>query len=306
MKRIASILCMLVLLVCPNIVYASVNEAYEVETLSNSGEDYSEIVKLDEQIKQMLNDIREEMNVDSLPSDYKIDYTTAKKIYVDTDIFSLDTSKKEDIMKSLEEGTYMWLLILNIEDITYQINISKGLPLDESIRQLLTEKEIEKIKAEEGKWSIAGIEVLEGRNINYEALITKELENINYEPDAEVLLCGGLKNIYQPVALVMNHEDVELLIPLYDLEINGTKNQIARIKPVTAGEDDEVYLYQKVKDAVNRMGGIDENSVGGGAYIELGSEKKQIEVKYLIAGVMVFIVGAVAMIYYNSRKHKLQ
>lgn len=28
----------------------------------------------------------------------------------------------------------------------------------------------------------------------------------------------------QPVALVMENEEVELLIPLYDLEISGTKN----------------------------------------------------------------------------------
>ena len=37
------------------------------------------------------------------------------------------------------------------------------------------------------------------------------------------LYYGGLRHIRQPVALVMNNEEVELLIPLYDLENRDTE-----------------------------------------------------------------------------------
>lgn len=301
MKRIAIILCMLSLLISSSMVYANTNEPIEIEKLKESDADYSEIIGLDEEIKQMINSIREETNSESLPNDYKIDYTKANKIYVDTDIFSLETSKKQDVKESLEEGIYMWLLIFNIESTTYQINISKGLPFNESLKELLTEEEIETIKAEEGKWIVTAIETFEGKSFNYEATISNVLEDIHYESDAEIVLCGGLKHIYQPVALVMNNEEVELLIPLYDLEIRGTEKQISRIKSTAAQDVDGVYLYSRIKDAVNEMKDPDEDSVGSGAYIELSSKGHRVETGYPIV-ITIVLFGVTMTIIYGIRK----
>ena len=305
MKRIATILCMLVLLIFPSIVYASTNEPIEIEKLSEADVDYSEIIGLDEEIKQMINSIREETNAERLPNDYKIDYTKANKIYVDTDIFSLETSKKQDVKESLKEVIYMWLLTLNIENTAYQINISKGLPFNESLKELLTEEEVETIKAEEGKWIVVAIEILEGKSINYEATIANILKDINYESDAEIVLCGGLKHIYQPVALVMNDEEVELLIPLYDLEIRGTEKQISGIKATAAQDVDGVYLYSRIKDAVNEMKDPDEDSVGSGAYIELSSEEHRVETGYPIVITIILFGVAMAIVYSIRKKNNL-
>lgn len=93
MKRNVIILCILILLLFPSIVGASSHGPIEIERLSVADADYPEITELDEEIKGIINSIREDTNLESLPNDYKIDYTKANKIYVDTDIFSLESSK---------------------------------------------------------------------------------------------------------------------------------------------------------------------------------------------------------------------
>lgn len=305
MKRIATMLCMLVLLMFSSSVFGSINQSIEIKKLDEADKEYSEIIGLDEEIKQIINSIRKGSNVSELRDDYEIDYTKANKIYVDTDIFSLETSKSRDVKRALGEGGYMWLLILNIENTTYQINISKGLPFNESVKGFLTDEEIDSIKAEEGKWSIAAIEILEGENINYEDTIVNALKDINYESYEEIVLCGGLKHIYQPVALIMNNKEVELLIPLYDLEIEGTKEQISSIKPTAAQEVDGVYLYSRIKDAVNQMKGPDEDSVGSGAYVKLYSKDNGVEFEYSIVIIMVLFIGSISIIYYRRKKNNL-
>lgn len=304
MKRNVIILCILILLLFPSIVGASSHGPIEIERLSVADADYPEITELDEEIKGIINSIREDTNLESLPNDYKIDYTKANKIYVDTDIFSLESSKKQDVKEALEEGTYMWLLTLDIENTPYRISISKGLPFDESLKETLTEEEIETIKAEEGKWIVTAIEELEGKSVDYESEIAYILEEINYESNPEVILCGGLRHIRQPVALVMNNEEVELLIPLYDLENRDTESQINHIEANTVQDVDGVYLYSSIKDRVNDMEDPDQDSVGSGTSIELSPENNRRETGYPIAIIIgIGLLGlAIAIVYGIRRK----
>ena len=55
-----------------------------------------------------------------------------------------------------------------------------------------------------------------------------------------------LRHIRQP-ALVKNNEEVELLIPLYDLENRDTESQINHIEANTVQDVDGVYLYSSIK-----------------------------------------------------------
>lgn len=198
----------------------------------------------------------------------------------------------------------MWLLTLDIENTPYRISISKGLPFDESLKETLTEEEIETIKAEEGKWIVTAIEELEGKSVDYESEIAYILEEINYESNPEVILCGGLRHIRQPVALVMNNEEVELLIPLYDLENRDTESQINHIEANTVQDVDGVYLYSSIKDRVNDMEDPDQDSVGSGTSIELSPENNRRETGYPIAIIIgIGLLGlAIAIVYGIRRK----
>ncbi len=294
MKRIATIIvCIMILLIFSSALYANTNQSIKIETLGEAHKDYIEIIGLDEEIKQMINSISTDMNLGNLPSNYTIDYRKANKIYVDTDIFALESSKREDVKKLLEEGDYMWLLTLDIENTAYKINISRGLPFDESLKDILTEKEIETIKAQEGKWTVAAIGFEEGKSISYGESITDRLKDTNYEIEGEIVLCGGLKHIHQPVALLMGKEEVELLIALHDLQLEGREEEINLLKPTLAQETEGVYLYSKIKDTVNKMEIPDKDSVGAGGSIDLSSPTRYPKelIAALFLGLLVLVFG---------------
>ena len=151
---------------------------------------------------------------------------------------------------------------------------------------------------------MTAIEELEGKSVDYESEIAYILEEINYESNPEVILCGGLRHIRQPVALVMNNEEVELLIPLYDLENIDTESQINHIEANTVQDVDGVYLYSSIKDRVNDMEDPDQDSVGSGTSIELSPENNRRETGYPIAIIIgIGLLGlAIAIVYGIRRK----
>lgn len=156
MKRYFISFCFLIIALISNIAvaHAQSNSLPDLEKLSEKRADYLEIVNLEEEIIGMLNDFRQYTKNERLPDDFKISFDSAKKIYVDADIFSIETSEKQEIKKELKKSTYMWLLLINIGADTYQIHIAKGLPLDDAIADKLTTEEIQRIKDAEGKWIV--------------------------------------------------------------------------------------------------------------------------------------------------------
>lgn len=301
MKRFIVLCCLLFVALISDTTFAQSSTQSSLENLGEKKSDYLEIANLEEEIIEMLSDFRQHTENESLPDNFNINFKTAKKIYVDSDIFSLETSEKKEIKKELKNSTYMWLLIINIGEDTYQVHIAKGLPLDDSIADMLTAEEIQKIKDSEGKWTVSGIELIQGETINYEQTITDALKSIDYDANnMEIVICGGLEHISQPVALVMSNNKVDLLIPLYDLKVEGTEEQIKNIKPNSADKEDEVYLYDGIMNAANNMESLDETDSGNDAYILLPSE-----VEYpIVFIVIVFLVLSSVFIFSIIKKQK--
>lgn len=176
--------------------------------------------------------------------------------------------------------------------------MAKGLPLDDAVIDLLTDEEIRQIEEEEGEWCISGIELLTENNVDYNQIITDSLESIGYDDEiTRIAICGGLDHINQPVALVMNTQEVDLLIPLYDLQVDGSEKQIENIKPASAEKEDAVYLYEGIKDAVNSMDELDGNETGASGYIVLAKTSHIVNYSTIII-TMVFI----SFVFYNLKK----
>lgn len=70
----------------------------------------------------------------------------------------------------------------------------------------------------------------------------------------------------------LGEEKANLLIPLHELQMEGSEKQIQGLKPESADKEDKVYLYEEIKKASNRMSDTGEIMTGGGGYIVL-SEK---------------------------------
>lgn len=105
----------------------------------------------------------------------------------------------------------------------------------------------------------------------------------------------------------MDSNKADLFIPLYDLEIEGTKNQIAAIKPQMAEDDDEIYLYEEVMKAANTMDKMEINKTGNDACIILQNNISVINpelltIIVLIAIITLYIEAYILRTYRNKRR----
>lgn len=276
MKKIAYKCCLLILifLLISSVSVTAYAMGSQIEKLTIGSSDYEEVTSLENSIVLMLKNFIHDMLGDKKPIELLIDFEAAKKMYVGTDIFSLKTSSADIVQEALDTGNYMWLLPVVIGSNRYNVNIEKGLPLNESIAHLLNDEEIRQIKENEGKWSISAIELCEEGSRDYDEIINDTLNSISYHKEiANISICGGIKHLRQPVALIISGNEVELLIPLHGLTVDGTEAQINKVKPVLAGIEDEVYLYNSLMQAANSMEKTSEVRWGTGlGYIKLDSE----------------------------------
>lgn len=291
-----------------------------LDTLNNYTEDLEQIRALENDIISQINMARRMNDKSELPKEFKLDYTKAYKIYVDMDIFALENNNSNDIVQLLNQGNYVWSLFVEYNGDYYTVDISKGLPLREETAHLLTQDEINEINSKEGKWTVSCVSVLE-YDMSYKNKIAGALKNTQYNTtELEFVLCGGLKFIHYPVAVAMYNGNAELIIPLYQLEIEGTNKEKAAAIPAGATERDNVYLYNSIKNAVNRMKlteNQDESLTGEGGFINLsetGNGQESVKPKekstnpvyiYLIVGGILLIAavgGSVVIFKKNARR----
>ncbi len=253
------------------------DESTQLDNLDKNESGFKEISLLEEEIIETLEDYLDELGKPALSETFIVDFSSAYKIYVDTNILELNTTDKNKILNELEKSQYMWLLPLYYNGDTFLVHISKGLPVDEEARKVLTDEEIKELEDGVGKWQVAAVELVENEVIDYEKTVADATEFVTEMPeDAETVICGGLDGIIQPAAIVLDDEE-SLLIPLSDLTIEGSEEQIQEIQPDGAEIDDEVYYYEDIKEAISEMDTeYMEGSGAGGGYIVL-KEKKRID-----------------------------
>lgn len=281
-----------------------------IENIQDYTQDYNEIYELEDDITALINDARRMNGDDELPQDFEVDFTNSYKVFIDSDIFSLNSDSKASIMQLLNEGEYVWSLFLQADNNYYIVNISKGLPLRDEAASLLSEDEINRIKSEEGKWIVSGISKLE-YEISYDDIINNALKNTHYyEEDVEVVLCGGLKCIHYPVAVIMYEGNAQLIVPLYELEVKGTSEQMRRALPEGASEKDNVYNYDSIKNAVNKMSAEEEyNDMSGSGSVVILSDMSESGVNqnenmlyyFSVIAVVIIITGVACVVVYKKR-----
>lgn len=89
--------------------------------------------------------------------DAVIDYEKAVKIYADSDIFQLDTDDGETILEFLEEGEHIWMVPASLNGKKYSFTISKGLPLSEEAKEILTPAQQQEVIDRAGEWFVCGV-----------------------------------------------------------------------------------------------------------------------------------------------------
>ena len=307
-KRITSVVVSIMILSLVIIAYSTVAFA-RVETLGSNTGDLESIKKLDKEAMAMLGDYYEMETGNKLPDNVKIEYENAEKVYVDSGIFGLKSESTEEILKELSKSDYIWYLNVIIDGETYSIIFSKGMPLREEVKDVFTQDEINEIKAEEGKWTVSGIDHSLSEEESFSEIVDKTLKDIDYDiSDAKVVICGGLEHIHYPVAIVMDSDEAKLLIPTMEhMSVDGTAEQIKEAKP-EGTEAVDVYLYSAIKEAVNEIEseGDGKESLVGGIESKVVLSKKNTRsyvMILLIIGIFAIVLGMVLVVG-HIRKRK--
>ncbi len=314
MKKLLAVICIFLITALPTGTFADSqsDNADMLEKLENNYTDYQEISQLQEEIINHINVIRTQNGENAIQDDFDIDIDSAVKIYVDTDIFALNTVDETAIMNALNDGTHMWVLDINIGNTTYEVNISKGLPLNEEAIDALTDEEIARIKENEGRWCIAAILISEDTQSDYDQIIKSSMNSISYNTDnIKAVICGGLPYIHEPVAVIMKDNKASLIVPMGEMEVVGTAEQLAEIKPLSAKSTDEVYLYSSIMEAVNHMESEDEYITGGGRIVlpstnttqDFDNGSVKIPTQILIIALCVAAAAAFGIIFMLFRKN---
>ncbi len=69
-----------------------------IENIQDYTQDYNEIYELEDDITALINDARRMNGDDELPQDFEVDFTNSYKVFIDSDIFSLNSDSKASIM----------------------------------------------------------------------------------------------------------------------------------------------------------------------------------------------------------------
>lgn len=283
---------------------------YQMDELQYCAEDYEAISELKEDIRLWIADYMQALGKGEMPESVDLDVGTAKRIYVGAnEIFESENLSEESIRSILSSCEYMWLLDVVVNGDTYEVNISKGQPMDEESESLLTEEQKQEVQKNEGKWIVAGVSQYDGKIIDYNAKIEKNLQVVNCD-EAEIVFCGGLRYIYNPVAIVLSQNEDIFMIPMHNLEFEGTEKQVQALKADGAESGDEIFRLEGMKEAViemdQKMEGTETDMSGSGAKIILYENKRGIVFAVVLLTVVVVLSAGISLLLWKRKTTKQQ
>lgn len=132
----------------------------------------------------------------SSPENMNIAYGDTGKIYVDVDLFAGNSSTYSEIENLCKNAPVVYSVPVESDGSVAVVEVSRGLPLDESSPDLLTEEEKQRIVENEGKWTPVSVFFTK----NYRSLDqqTRDILNQNdFSADTPCILLGGIPGIHQ-------------------------------------------------------------------------------------------------------------
>lgn len=296
-KLLAAIIALMAILLISIPVFADNKETPLVETLAQSEIDLQEIEKLKLDIIRMINSTLKYENKENLPLDLSLNLSESIKIYMDQDTVDQENNTVNNLINKNE---YIWLYTFTYQGMSYQVNISKGLPPNKDVE--FTDEELNWIKENEGKWVVVAVNIREGE-VSYQQIINDSLEQNGLSGD-EVYLIGGVSHIYQPVAVTISNGEADLLIPTAELDIEGTTQQKRSVMARGLNTEEQVYKFDKIKQAINNMPTLDDE-YSGGSYIILTDDILDSNFNF---GIILLISGGVmvfgfAVVYLVRKKN---
>ena len=254
-----------------------------------SGNAESELSNISDKIVTAVNEVYSDKNISITAED--INYDSAFKIYVDTNVFKLSTNVAGEIENALENGNYIYLLPIDTVNGTVVVNFQKGLPLSENAKAILSEEEQQEVLDNAGKWVISSLALYKNGNSNYD--YEKKLSSIIDEIPADTILVGGLPIFQDVVALIPNSDGViEEIVPVTATAYDENLVTYARSNSV-------IYDYEQVKEIANDLPEANSDMAGGTDVKDV--DHSQVTYARFIWGILALSVFGCAFFFFKKR-----
>lgn len=270
------------------IFHVSDTYAYSIETLDNNL-DLQEISQMEDEILRWAKGAIEDENVD-----LQVDYSRAVKIYIDTNIFEQEELTAENLQDTLDNAVYIWEVPVKVSEDRYVIvTVSRALPIDEELQQELledgtyTQEELEMELEKVGSWTIPTAGYDETKPDYIGKLDSVLGETLNKEDLDMVYLLGGTPKMRQPFGVVCREGKYQIVT----LDVVTGESDISAFSSEESQElnENSIYSFEQVKEAIESMPEVDDESDTGGDSA-LSTEKNK---KIWIYGVVILLVAGV-------------
>lgn len=257
----------MILLCIPEFSINAEESFIHTEDLLITGSDYDEIQPMIEKIEA------------EVPGAEFL-YEKAVRIYVDTDVISLNSEERDVILDTLKTANYVWIIpYVNGEEIG-SVTLGRGLPLNEDVAHLLTKEEQEEIRQNVGKWCINAVSY--GGVEAYYDQITEKAANI--PGCSRVVILGSQPGMRYPMALAFDENKAIAWISL------GFGYAVLDNVPTTLSNEENIYDFSAIaQEAVLYVGADSQDRVGGEGTKAEPEATEDFIIRYFVIG-MIFIV----------------
>ena len=171
-------------------------------------EEMSELKSETSNILSLANDFSIDMSRTVTEKD--IDWSKLTKMYLPTEeLQNSDTINVEDFLQNTE---YIWTLQIEVDSKTIQIVFNKGKPVDDDVREFLTDRQIENLESYVGKWRASGA-IFHESVVDYEKDVQHVFLATNLPEEYYYFIVTALPGIHTPMAIVMKGNTLQYAFP---------------------------------------------------------------------------------------------
>ncbi len=294
MKKIGIIIAVFALVLCSNAVYAQEdNVKYSFEKMEES--DYLDIQNNTELI---LNDLEAVIDAEKLDINMSNKFVIQDfiKVYIDEDFLKLQTDSYNDIMNVLNTSNYVYVCLVEIDGVRFEITLGKGATVTSDIMEILSETELKEVREKEGKWCVSSISVLDENVLSY----PEEVAMKDFSGYDDIVIAGSLSGFTYPVAVGFDNQTAKSIIPLMEIQLYDISNHISQ----TTKTNQAVLDFDTVKEIVKNNYNHEPNgsqvlSGGGGSSTE--SDTHYFPIVISVCGVVIIVLYAMYL-YINSKQ----
>ena len=220
----------------------------------------------------------------------RINLEEAYKVYID-DYFFEEISESKSVEERLADAPVIWYYEIPIDESLYFVEISKGNPIDESIEW--TTQELYYLKSIENKWHISGVGYSTEPTFTVEETLgAVDTSEMSIEED--VYLVGGMKLINFPAAILTENQEPQAIVPLSELAIEGTPEEMEAVLLSPADSEVEVYDFEIPQSSIVNTE-VSDNVGGSVIDLSMQYEEESLSALYISGAALLIGTGLIIL-----------